>query len=116
MVASSTLNTFFKVPLAYAQEAPPPVVREYCSCVSYVRNFIPTLPHMDAVWFSTLPRSTIAPGRVAIFDYNGIWHVAYVTSLGDNSFTVAEGNFHKCVSDRREIDYNDPHLVGFWAP
>ncbi len=107
--------SYFKTPLVYAQEAPPPVVREFCSCVAYVRNFIPDLPHVDAKWFGGFPRTTIAPGRVAIFDYEGVWHVAYILSLEQDHFTVAEGNFHKCKEDQRNVDYNDPHLVGFWT-
>ncbi len=74
------------------------------------------MPHMDAYFFSTLPRSTMAPGRVAIFYYPSTdqWHVAYVISLGDDGFYVAEGNYHHCASDRRFIPYGDPALVGFW--
>ncbi len=120
LIATTTLIGFFKPNFAYADVVEPvPIVQQipqYCSCVSYVRNFIPSLPHMDAVWFATLPRSTPAVGRVAIFNYSGVYHVAYIESLGDTGFTVREANFKPCEKDRRFIEWNDDALVGFWAP
>lgn len=74
------------------------------------------MPHMDAVWFGTLPRSKPAVGRVAIFDYNGVWHVAFVSLLEEDGFVIEEGNFHHCARDQRLVQWNDPYLVGFWSP
>ena len=84
------------------------------SCVSYVRTFLPQVPHVDAKWFK--PNTTIAVGRLVIFNYNGVWHVAYITALNAETFTVKEANYIPYKLDTREVDYNDPHIVGFWAP
>lgn len=75
------------------------------------------MPHMDAVWFATLPRSSPAVGRVAIFDYSGVYHVAYVAEIGEDGFKVYEANFSRCAKGTRFIKWSgDNHLVGFWSP
>ncbi len=114
--ATTTLMGLFGAP-AFADIAPAPVVIEqtYCSCVSYLRDFIPSTPHVDAEWFVNFPRVTPAVGEVAMFNYDGVYHVAFVSEINDGGFVIQEANFHKCQKGTRTIAWNDPHLVGFWA-
>lgn len=103
---------------AYADTIPEPtpIVEQYCSCVSGVRVYVPNLPHMDAIYFSGMPHSMPAPGRVVVMNYSGVWHVAYVLSISEDGFTIYEWNFHACQKDTRFIDWNDPHIESFFAP
>ncbi len=71
---------------------------------------------MDAIWFGTLPHSMPAVGRVAVFNYSGLWHVAYILQLSDDGFWVYEWNFHKCEKGTRFVYWNDPSIAMFWAP
>lgn len=89
---------------------------QYCSCVAGVRVYVSALPHMDAVWFSTMPHSRPAVGRVVVFNYSNVWHVAYILSIEEEGFTVYEWNFHKCKKDTRFISWDDPHISSFFAP
>lgn len=121
LLATTTLTAFFSIPVAHAQELPPqpepaPIVRQFCSCVAYVREFIPTMPHLDAAYFAGFPRTTPAPGRVAILRYGDVFHVVYVQSVKDEGFVALEANFRPCERGKRLIEWADPHLVGFWAP
>lgn len=95
---------------------PAPIVQQYCSCVSGVRVYIPDFPHVDAVYFATMPHNTPAAGRVAVFDYSGTFHVAYILSIEEKGFWIYEWNFKKCQKDTRFIDWNDPHIESFFAP
>lgn len=72
---------------------------------------------MDAVWFSTLPHSSPAPGRVVVFSYpDDVWHIAYILSVEEKGFYVYEWNYHKCQKDKRFISWDDPAISSFFAP
>ena len=60
--------------------------------------------------------ATKALGSVAVFDYNGIPHVAVVSELrvSYGYFTITESNFGVDAVTTREVKYSDPHLVGFY--
>ena len=110
--ATTTLMGFFGTP-AFADTVTFP---QYCSCVSYVRQYIPSVPHVDAWVFPTFPRSAPAVGEVAMFNYSGIFHVAYISQIRGEGFEIQEANFHSCQKGTRFISWDDPHLVGFWKP
>lgn len=87
-----------------------------CNCWAYLSTQIKNLPRMKDI----TPNSTPKIGAVAIFLYKDkqtgetVKHVALVAELSDTSFVVKETNFTHCLYDKRVIDKNDPHLVGFW--
>lgn len=81
-----------------------------CNCWAYVKSLKPTLPNTA----SLKPNGTPAVGTVAILDYEGTMHYALITALGDAGFTVDESNYHHCEYDARTVEWNDPHLVGFY--
>lgn len=62
------------------------------------------------------PNTYAFEGAVAIFDYDGVKHLAYIEKFNERTFTVREANYKKCHMGFREVSYNDPAIVGFWAP
>ena len=80
------------------------------NCFSYVSLFV-KLPKMSEI----LPNTTPFVGAVAIFNYNGVKHIAYIKELHADGFIVKEANYRPAVVDEREVNWNDKALVGFWA-
>lgn len=90
--------------------------REYawsvCNCWSFIRgNYVKGLPNTAALY----PNSPVKIGAVAIFNYSGVKHYAYVTNLSPGGFTVKEANYKPCVVGERFIPYTDANLLGFWS-
>lgn len=90
--------------------------REYawsvCSCFSLVRTKQPLLPRQKDLapnWNRPIV------GAVAIFDYDGVPHVAYVTDIFDGYFYIFEANYSPCKVGTRRVEVGDKHLVGFWV-
>lgn len=89
-----------------------------CNCYLYLKTRVKGLPKMEQI----VPNGTPKIGAVAIFSYKdkrtgrSVKHVALIEKLGQSGFSVAETNFTKCLFDRRQVDWNDPHIVGFWSP
>lgn len=88
-----------------------------CNCYAFLKTKIKQLPRMEDI----TPNATPRVGAVAIFLYHDkktglpLKHVAYIQSIGVEGFEVAEANFSLCALDNRHIEWNDPHLQGFWA-
>lgn len=86
-----------------------------CSCVTYARTLIPSLPHQDASAF--VPNATFRKGIVAIFHYkNGKAHVGITGDFDAEGFWMAESNYLPCKTDKRYVRFDDPALAGFWQP
>lgn len=91
--------------------------REYlftsCNCYQYAK-YVSGLkfPFMAEI----LPNTTPFVGSIAIFDYDGIKHVAVVTELNSDHFVVREANYEACKTGSRVIAYDDVALIGFWKP
>lgn len=89
-----------------------------CNCYAYLKTRLKELPRMADI----VPNGTPKIGSVAVFFYRDkqtgkrVKHVALIEKMSDSGFMVAESNFTKCLFDRRFIDWNDPHLIGFWNP
>lgn len=83
-----------------------------CNCYSLVKALLGKLPKMAAI----TPNSPPVVGGVAIFDYKGVKHVAYVKTLKEKTFIVREANFEPCLMGEREVSYEDRALMGFYAP
>jgi hypothetical protein len=62
------------------------------------------------------PNTYAFEGAVVIFDYDGLKHLAYIHELNNDSITVREANYERCHFGYREVDFNDPRIVGFWSP
>jgi hypothetical protein len=108
----------YLVETAYAKgEAKEAPEVHYCSCVTYLRTLIPSLPLVDAKHFKDFPRATPQVGGVAIFYYptSGEYHVGYIAKLNDSGFLLKEANYEPCKVSTRLVEWNDPRLVGFWV-
>lgn len=89
-----------------------------CSCVSQVRIFVPTLPHMDAYYFK--PNSDLDNAKVAIYRYGTLSHIGYIEKVEKNGWWERGTNITPCQTYRRFIAFDSPevkkYLVGFWKP
>jgi len=83
-----------------------------CYCVSFARLFVKDLPRGNANSF--LPNTQPAVGRIAIFNYNGLSHIAVISSLEATGFVVTEANYKPCEKTVRLVKYNDKYLIGFY--
>lgn len=83
-----------------------------CNCYLLVKTKIPELPKTADIVVSNLAKD----GSVAVFDYRGLRHYAYITKLGTDSFEVIEANFERCKLSKRTISRDDPALLGYWSP
>ena len=81
------------------------------NCYSYVSLFV-DLPKMAQIKSNATP----AVGRVAIFSYKGVKHIALITKLNTSTFSVKEANYHPALISTREVSYNDKSLIGFYSP
>jgi hypothetical protein len=92
---------------------PPPYTVE-CSCVQYAISLGADIPLVDA---SRIPATTSQPyiGATAVFYYpdSGLHHVAVVTAVQDDSFTVHEANYLPCEAGTRLVSLDDRRLLGF---
>lgn len=62
------------------------------------------------------PNSVPMKGAVAIFNYSGTPHYAYVYEVTETTVKLFESNFEPCKVGFREISRHDPHLEGFFFP
>lgn len=82
-----------------------------CNCYSLVKTRIRNLPKMAEI---TPNIGNPLVGGVAIFNYKGVKHVAYITKVYDGKFDVIEANLKPCLVAPREVSIKDPFLVGYW--
>lgn len=91
---------------------PPPPELPYSirsNCYAYAEYVLGELPSM-----ATLQATAHAEfGPLAVFNYNGLPHVAVTVTQGVGYFTVKESNFEGDYVSERTVNYNDPSLIGF---
>lgn len=61
-----------------------------------------------------IKNTTPAFADVAVFDYYGVPHFAFVESMGMGFFAISETNYRRCTFTTRKISFDDPRLVGFY--
>ena len=84
-----------------------------CNCYSLVKTKIRGLPKMVSIIPNT--PEPIA-GMVAVFDYSGTKHIAYITGVDTTGIEIFEANYEPCKVSSRFVSYDDPHLLGYWTP
>lgn len=87
-----------------------------CSCVRYAHYLNPKVPLVDASWFSSFRGKSPSIGGIIILQYPKDYHIATIVEFVENGFLVKEANYKKCEYGKRIIDYDDPHIIGFWNP
>ena len=85
----------------------------YCSCVKTLAEKV-KIPLQDADMFK--PNSPPFVGAVAIFKYPTVSHIALITHIKGDFFTVYEGNYEECKQGTRDVMWNDKSLIGFYSP
>lgn len=84
-----------------------------CSCVSFVRQWRPDIPLMDASRF--VPATTTPSlGAVAVMYYpnSGMSHLAIVIAVDGDTITVRDANYRPCRETVRTITLPD-RVVGY---
>lgn len=92
------------------EAAPDPT---HCSCVLYLKSLGYELPRGDAITFKADPAHVPVAGSLVLFNYNGVGHVAAITSIGTQGFWVAEANYDRCEDGERLIKWGDKSIRGF---
>lgn len=82
-----------------------------CNCYALVKTRILDLPATKDL----IPNSKIKVGSVALFNYEGIKHYAYVEEIYADSFKIDESNYKPCLRTNRIVQIDDPRLIGFWS-
>ena len=85
-----------------------------CNCVAFVRAMGVHFPRLKDAKDLDVNSKVPVKGGVVQLDYNGIYHLAYITSVEADGIHVREANFKPCLSSRRVIDFNDPRIVGYF--
>ncbi len=81
-----------------------------CNCYAYARTKL-HLPKMADI----TPNSPPTVGGLAIFNYHGIKHIAYIKSVEGDGFWVQESNYQPCLVAPRYVKWTDKAIVGYWA-
>lgn len=114
-----------QIPVAEAQYIPPKVAETVvvtpqkqegieCLCVTFARQFVPSLPRGDAKFL--IPNSmTPEEGGAVILQHNER-HVGAVLKVTEMGIHIIESNFKKCKVTMRTIPLGDPSIVGYWNP
>lgn len=82
------------------------------NCYAFIRTQVRNVPLMSKI----KPNSTPHKGSIAIFDYKGIPHLALVTEVNSEGFTVREANYIPAKISTRTVDWKDKNLKGFYSP
>lgn len=87
-----------------------------CSCVQFARALgVKIPPKTDAK--DLKPNATPQIGGLVLLKYGKLDHVATITSLGSQDFSVREANYQSpCQITKRTITYQDKAIRGFWSP
>ena len=84
-----------------------------CNCYLLVKTKIQALPKMENVIPNT-PEPMA--GMVAVFDYSGTKHIAYITGVDATGIEIFEANYASCAVGTRFVTFTDPALLGYWTP
>jgi hypothetical protein len=84
------------------------------NCYSYLQSKLGQIPRMAQI----LPNQGPVVGAIAIFNYHGTKHIAYVESVTLDTVTISECNMQNVYGipcGTRTIPITHPHLLGFYA-
>lgn len=102
-----------QAPVQIPIQIPTPILEvQECSCVPFVRSYIPELPRGDAI--DLVPNATLEDAEVVIFNYGGVGHLAVKLGLQGGMLDIIEKNKIKCQITERTIPVDDPAIVGGW--
>lgn len=85
----------------------------HCSCVAYARIHRPDVPFINA---SDVTISTTTPFVGAVvkmyYPHSGMYHLAYVESVGDGYIDIVESNYKPCSVTKRRVTLPD-RVLGY---
>lgn len=85
-----------------------------CSCVLVAKAFTGVTQSIGNA--RNWPRNSSVPvvGGVVITNESRAGHVAFITSVSNDEFSVKEGNYEHCKLSTRTIAINSPFILGYW--
>lgn len=86
-----------------------------CNCVAFIRTMGVHFPRLQDAKDLDTNSSVPMKGGVIKMVYNGIYHLAYITSVEEDGIHIREANYSACLIGKRVIAFNDKHIVGFYT-
>jgi hypothetical protein len=84
-----------------------------CNCVSFVRQYRPDAPHINASDY-TISTTTPYAGAIAVMRYpSGASHVALVVSVTETHVELLHANVIPCKVTNEYMDVDNPRLLGY---
>ena len=83
------------------------------NCYAYIKAyFYKDLPLMNEI----VPNSVPFESAVVIMRYGNIDHLAYLDHFTATGMWIKEANYEPAKISERELQFDDPHLIGFFDP
>jgi hypothetical protein len=82
------------------------------NCYLFIEAHYYDLPKQSEI----VPNTFAYEGAVVMFRYGEVDHLGIVDKFNSETFTVHEANYEPGKISKREVDYNDPAIIGFYNP
>lgn len=86
----------------------------FCSCVIFAKALTGYNSPVGAA--RNWPKNTTEPtvGGVVVTRESRVGHVAVITAIDGESFTIVEGNYLRCRKTIRTLNKSNPVILGYW--
>ncbi len=88
---------------------------DFCSCVTFVKGLTGIQKVVGAARNWPINSKIPTVGGVVVLNESNSGHVAYITAVGEDSFTVVEANYSPCRKTQRIISFENSDIKGFWS-
>ena len=89
-------------------------IPQFCSCVTFVKGLTGLQETVGAARNWPINSKIPTVGGVVVLNESKFGHVAYITAVSQNSFTVVEDNYVPCAKSTRTLLLTDPGILGYW--
>ncbi len=88
--------------------------RNFCSCVQFAKELTGYDKVVGAAKNWPINATIPSVGGVVILNEGNVGHIAFITSIGLNSFTIVEANYQSCRKTTRTLLLTNPDIRGYW--
>lgn len=88
---------------------------DFCSCVNFAKRLTGYVGVVGKAKNWPLNALNPAIGEVVVLNESYVGHVAVITDIEADSFTISEANYTPCKRGIRKIMFNNPEIIGFWS-
>lgn len=86
-----------------------------CNCVQFIRTMGVHMPRLKDAGDLDVNSNVPIKGGVVKFNYNGVYHLAYIESVDADGIHIREANYEPCKIGERVISPSDPRIVGYYT-